>query len=128
MKETEHLAIILWSFDSFVIFPNFLRSSVLSRSGTCGTKRISSHLWWKENLVKHWKVSKYYKTDCLINFLLLFMFLLTAKLPKSVILKLQAFSEYFESSRCFTKCFFHRKWNDGGLLLINMVYTSCLTS
>ena len=24
----------------------------------------SFHLWWKENLVKHWKVSKYYETDC----------------------------------------------------------------
>ena len=26
--------------------------------------RPSFHLWWKENLVKHWKVSKYYETDC----------------------------------------------------------------
>ena len=26
--------------------------------------RTSFHLWWKENLVKHWKVSKYYETDC----------------------------------------------------------------
>ena len=24
----------------------------------------SFHLWWKENLVKHQKVSKYYETDC----------------------------------------------------------------
>ena len=22
------------------------------------------YLWWKENLVKHWKVWKYYETDC----------------------------------------------------------------
>ena len=26
--------------------------------------RPSLHLWWKENLVKHRKVSKYYETDC----------------------------------------------------------------
>ena len=26
--------------------------------------RPSFHLWWKENLVKHRKVSKYYDTDC----------------------------------------------------------------
>ena len=24
----------------------------------------SFHFWWKENLVKHRKVSKYYETDC----------------------------------------------------------------
>ena len=26
--------------------------------------RTSFHLWWKENLVKHRKVSKYHETDC----------------------------------------------------------------
>ena len=26
--------------------------------------RPSFHLWWKEKLVKHQKVSKYYETDC----------------------------------------------------------------
>ena len=26
--------------------------------------RPSFHLWWKENLVNHWKVSKYYETGC----------------------------------------------------------------
>ena len=26
--------------------------------------RPSFHLWWKENLVNHRKVSKYYETDC----------------------------------------------------------------
>ena len=29
---------------------------------------------------------------------------------------------------CFTKFFFQQEWNDAWLLLINMVYTSCLTS
>ena len=36
------------------------------------------HLWSKENLVKHQKVSKYYEDDFLYSFLLLFMSLLTA--------------------------------------------------
>ena len=43
----------------------------------------SFHLWWKENLVKYQKVSEYYVRDCLQNFLLLFMFLLKAKIVKS---------------------------------------------
>ena len=30
------------------------------------SNRASFHLWWKENLVKHQKVSKYYKNDCSI--------------------------------------------------------------
>ena len=29
--------------------------------------RPSFHLWWKKNSVKHWKVSKYYETDCRIK-------------------------------------------------------------
>ena len=29
--------------------------------------RLSFHLWWKENLVKHRKVSNYYETDYGIN-------------------------------------------------------------
>ena len=31
----------------------------------------SFHLWWKENLVKHWEVSKYYETDCRLKSFLL---------------------------------------------------------
>ena len=45
--------------------------------------RISFHLWLKENLVEHRKVSKYYEADCLQNLLLLFMFLLTNLVKKS---------------------------------------------
>ena len=45
--------------------------------------RASFHLWQKENLLKHQRVSKYYESDCLQNFLLLFMFLLTAKFVKN---------------------------------------------
>ena len=36
-------------------------------------------LWLKGNLVKHRKVAKYYKTDCLQNFIFVFMLLLTVK-------------------------------------------------
>ena len=39
--------------------------------------RASFHLWWNENLVEYWKVSTCYENDCLQNFLLLFMSLLT---------------------------------------------------
>ena len=39
---------------------------------------ILFYLWWKENLLNHQKVWKYYKHDCLQNFLLLFISLLTA--------------------------------------------------
>ena len=45
--------------------------------------RPSFHLWRKENLVKHEKVSKYYENDCLQNFLSLFMSLLTAKFVRN---------------------------------------------
>ena len=39
-----------------------------------------------ENLVKHEQVSKYYEHGCLQNFLLIFMFLLTAPIFKSSLL------------------------------------------
>ena len=43
-------------------------------------------------------------------------------------MRLQSVSWFFETFRCFTKFSFHHKWNNGRLLLISMVYTSCLTS
>ena len=43
----------------------------------------SFHLWLKESLVKHQKVSKYYENDYLQNFLLLFISLLTAPIVKA---------------------------------------------
>ena len=45
--------------------------------------RALLRLWGKESLVKHQKVSKCYENDCLQNFLLLFMFLLTAKFAEN---------------------------------------------
>ena len=43
----------------------------------------SFHMCWKENLVKLQKVSKYYETDSLHIFLLIFMFLLTTNFVKN---------------------------------------------
>ena len=44
--------------------------------------RQSFHLWRMGNLVKHRKVSKYYETDCLQNFLLRYMFLIITNFVK----------------------------------------------
>ena len=43
----------------------------------------SFHMWWKENLGKHWKVSKYYDQDRLKNILLHFTSLLRAPIFKN---------------------------------------------
>ena len=43
-------------------------------------------------------------------------------------MNLQSVSYYFETCQCFTKSSFHHKLNDVRLLLMKMVYTSCLTS
>ena len=40
---------------------------------------------------------------------------------------LQPCSSSFETFRCFTKFSLYRKWNEAWLLVINMVYTNCLT-
>ena len=40
----------------------------------------------------------------------------------------QSVSQSFETFLCFKSFYFHHKWNDGRLLLINIVYTSCLWS
>ena len=44
--------------------------------------RAMFHLWWKENLAKHEKVSKNYENDCQQNFILLLMSLLRAAIVK----------------------------------------------
>ena len=45
--------------------------------------RASFHLRCQENLVKHPRLSKYYENDCLQNFLLHFMSLVTALIAKN---------------------------------------------
>ena len=75
-----------------MIFPNFLRSQVLSCWATCKATLIyefitnnqaSFHLWWNENLLNHEKVLQYYEHDCLKGFLLLFMSLLRALIVRN---------------------------------------------
>ena len=44
--------------------------------------RASLHLWFKKNLAKHQKASKYHENDRLENFLLLFKSLLTSLIVK----------------------------------------------
>ena len=44
---------------------------------------LSFHLWSKENLVRHRKVSKYYEIDCLQGFALRFMLLLAVIFVKN---------------------------------------------
>ena len=41
------------------------------------------HLWLKENLVKHQKISKYYENDCLQSFVLLFLSLLATPIVEN---------------------------------------------
>ena len=50
---------------------------------SCMTNQASFHLWWKENLLNHQKVSKYYEHDCLQSFFPLFMSLSTASVVKN---------------------------------------------
>ena len=54
-----------------------------------GNNRASFHFWGKENLVKQQKVLKYYENDCLRNFVLLFMSVLTVPIAKKVICRLE---------------------------------------
>ena len=44
-RETRYLATCLCKFEIFLIFPNFLRSSVLNRSATCEATCIPSLLY-----------------------------------------------------------------------------------
>ena len=51
--------------DTFLIFPNFLRLKSFASLYIMliSNNRASFHLWLKENLVKHQKVSKYCEND-----------------------------------------------------------------
>ena len=78
-------AIVLWSFEIFLIFSNLLRSFVLMPTSQAThinqfitNNHASFHLWWNKNLLNHQTISQYDEHDCLQKFLLLFMSLLTA--------------------------------------------------
>ena len=51
--------------------------------------RATFHLWRKENLLRHQKVLNYYENDCLQNFLLLFVSLLTGLYKQLEMLSIQ---------------------------------------
>ena len=74
------------------------------------------HLWWKENLIKHLKVSKYYEKDCLQNFLLLFLLLLTAKLVKNGHIQARIYVIFLKNALKQTwnsfNTKFRRQWQD----------------
>ena len=88
---TKHETIISWSFEIFLIFPNFLRSYVLSHSATCEATRIyqfitnnhaSFYFLVKVKFAQPSKVSKYYEHDCLQNLFLVILFLLGVLIVK----------------------------------------------
>ena len=57
--------------------------------------RTLFHLWWKEYLVEHRKVWKYYETDCLKYFMFLFMLLLAAEMvKKNLIFRLKLYLSF----------------------------------
>ena len=76
-----------------LIFSNFPRFQVLGRLATREATRIckiitnnnaSFHLCWKENLLKHQKVSSHYEHDCLQKFLSLVLSLLTTLIVQNI--------------------------------------------
>ena len=83
------------SFSAFVIgFTSPLGPSANSEVTLLYTmfvsnNRVSLYLWWKENLVKYQKFSKHYEIDCLLGFLLPFMFFSHA---------INQFDGYFDNS------------------------------
>ena len=82
----------------------------------CTNKSILSILYWRSDgpfLVQN---------SAWLCLLILFTF------ANIFIQVLQSFSYYFETFWCFAKFSFNHKWNDARLLLINMVYKSCLMS
>ena len=50
------------------IFPKELEKQITLYTMFISNNRASFHLWWKENLVKHQKVSKYY--EMIVNYCL----------------------------------------------------------
>ena len=81
-------AIVLWGFEIFLKFPNFLRCYVLDRLATFICQFITNnnalfHLWWKESLLNHKKVPKY---CCLLIFFPFYVFITALIVENSHIL------------------------------------------
>ena len=133
-----HIFLLSHSNKNIITSPNINKLSFL-----CDTKKLISIF-----LYHHFFLFSFYITHCqhvdllrsspgnkeTFNHLLLTCLIYTEQLPSKsfswnkVSYYLQSVSQYFDTLRCFTKLSFHDKWNDGQLLRINMVYTSCLTS
>ena len=74
---TGHWDINLWGFITFLIIFNLFGNSLVSVVYTIfiSNNRASFHLWWKQNFLKHQKVSKYYeKIVCKIFFCFLCLY------------------------------------------------------
>ena len=57
--------IILWSFEIFLIFPKSFRTFLAASIFQFTTNNHAFfHLLWKENLLNHQKISKFYEHDC----------------------------------------------------------------
>ena len=56
----------VWKLSWYFLISSVVRELVRQLVYTMfiGNNRASFHLWWKENLVKHQKVLKYYENDC----------------------------------------------------------------
>ena len=51
--EFRHFTKVVWQLMRQLVYSIFISNN-----------RASAHLWWKENLVKHQRVTKYYENDC----------------------------------------------------------------
>ena len=95
-----NISMMFWGFPDISQFPKSISLSRLANRKAIhiyqfiANNNASFHWWWKENLLSHQKVSKYYKCDCLQNFPLLFMSLLATLIVKKVIFWLE-FTLYF---------------------------------
>ena len=117
-------------FEIFLLFPNFLspNSSVTLQWGYTTfiiNNQTSFHLWWKKDLVKHQKVSIYYHHDCLQNFILLFMSILTAPVVEKSFFGWNLLYLSKKGPRPNLKSFQYRIWTSGK---ISKTQLSCKTN
>ena len=81
----------------------------------------SFRLYWKESLVKHQKVIKYYENDCLKNFILPFMSLLTVSVVKNSHIKARIYSILLKNVPKQTLESFNTKfWHDLSLVFTKL--------
>ena len=67
MQRILHWCLLQLTFISLLFCKSYLNLSTINKSVIIiiiKTNGASFYLWWKQNLVKHPKVSKYYEKDC----------------------------------------------------------------